>query len=194
MDKVMSLQLSETKLVAAYYDDWHYSLEDVCGDILKVQPLTTADRVQQKYLSTDDEHAAAISRFVNSFHYFNHEKNYRELRERAIGLYFGSQNIPYKFVSLNDGSSWADVVIYDDVTGGTWITKPNSERELDAWFNGEIYTVAIEELQVYTNAATGKTLETWEVVDSLGCCIIEDLTLETVKELFGANVLELQAA
>lgn len=190
----MQLQLSETKRVTAYYDETSYTLEDAAGDCLKVQPLTTADRVQQKYLSTDDEHAAAISRFVNSFHYFNHEKNYRELRERAIGLYFGSQNIPYKFVTLNDGSSWADVVIYDDVTGGTWITEPNSERALDAWFNGEIYTVAIEELQVYTNAATGKTLETWEVVDSLGCCIIEDLTLETVKELFGANVLELQAA
>ena len=194
MYEVMTLQLSDTKRVTAYYDDWHYSLEDVVGGCLKVQPLTTADRVQQKYLSTDDEHAATISRFVNSFHYFNHEKNYRELRERAIGLYFGTLNIPYKFVTLNDGSSWAEVVIYDDVTGGEWITEPGAERPLEAWFNGELYTVAIEELQVYTNLKTGETIENWEIVDGLGCCIVEDLTLETVKELFGPNVLELQAA
>lgn len=194
MYEVTTLQLSDTKRVTAYYDETQYTMEEAVGECLKVQPLTTADRVQQKYLSTDDEHAAAISRFVNSFHYFNHEKNYRELRERAIGLYFGSLNIPYKFVTLNDGSSWAEVVIYDDVSGGEWITEPGAERPLEAWFNGELYTVAIEELQVYTNLKTGETIENWEIVDGLGCCHLEELTEETVKELFGPNVFELQAA
>lgn len=193
MHEVMTLQLSDTKRVTAYYDETHYTMLEALGECLKVQPLTTADRVQQKYLSTDDEHAAAISRFVNSFHYFNHEKNYRELRERAIGLYFGSLNIPYKFVTLNDGSSWAEVVIYDDVSGGEWILQHGSERGLEAWFNGEIYVVALEELEVYTNYKNN-TLERWEVVDSLGGCIIEDLTLETAQELFGAIIAELQAA
>ncbi len=193
MHEAMKLQLSETKRVVAYYDYTNWTIEDVAGDGLKLQPINFCENYGTA-LSTNDNFRNDVARLVSAFHYYNHPGNYHELRERAVSLYFTTAGVPFKFVSLRGYNERADVVIYDNEPGGEWVLSKDSESALEAWFKGEIYTVTIEELEVYTNERNGATIENWEVVDSLGCCILEDLTLETVKDLFGPNVLELQAA
>lgn len=109
----------------------------------------------------------------------------REDLESAIGKALTRAGYSYKFVNLNDGSQsiWAYVVVYWDPALMADIS--GLVEELSAWYKGEVYWVALEQRDVYTNSR-GDTYETWDVVESIGRVIFTDsykYTLETCQEL-----------
>lgn len=167
-DIYQTIELDQDNRLVAYYehDARHYT--DITGDSLCVQPIAFCEDYGDN-LSSKDKHQEAIARIVASFHYYNHERNYRELRERAVSLYLSLAGVPHKFVSLRGYNERADVVIYDD-EAGDWITQPNSEFDLQAWFSGEVYNLTHQQRTVYT-ATDGRTLEDWDTIDSLGFCV-----------------------
>ncbi len=107
--------------------------------------------------------------------------------EIAIATAISRAGYSHQFVSLNDGSYWHEVVIYWDdnlIKGIDGVID-----ELRAWYCGEVYTVAIEKLETYVG--TYRSLEQWEVVDSVGQVIFTrnyKFDLETCNELLGERV------
>lgn len=103
----------------------------------------------------------------------------RHQEESAFGKYLTLQNQDYRFVSLTGYSQgdWADVIIY---------TPNDQESDLESvaeclkdWFRGDVYAMALEELHVYTEAETGRTIEQWEITDSVGAITLsKNYTLE----------------
>lgn len=167
-DIFQTIDLDQDNRLVAYYELDARQYTDITGDGLCVQPIAFCDDYGTA-LSSNDPHQEAIARLVASFHYYNHEQNYRELRERAVGLYLSLAGVPHKFVSLRGYNDRADVVIYDS-EGSEWITQPDSESDLQAWFSGEVYNLTHQQRTVYT-ALDGRTLDSWETVDSLGFCV-----------------------
>lgn len=111
----------------------------------------------------------------------------REDLESAIGKALTRAGYSYKFVNLNGGSQsiWAYVVVYWDPALMADIS--GLVEELSAWYEGEVYWVALEQRDVYTNSR-GDTYETWDVVESVGQVIFTDTykyTIETCHELLG---------
>ena len=172
---IYTVDLTETTRLTAYLDTDNYHWQDVTGEGLNVQPIQFFDRYNRNILSSDDKHQQNIARLVDSFHYYNHERNYAELRERAVSLYLNSCGLPHRFVTLKGYSQGEriDVVIYGDTAEDTWILEPNSHDGLNAWFAGDIFTVCFEKLETWTSS-NGDTRQEWEVVDGFGCCLLEE--------------------
>lgn len=170
-----TLEIDSKNRLNAYVDQDFYQKEDITGEGLNIQPINYFDRYSRDVFSTNDEHKDAIARLVDAFHYYNHERNYAELRERAVSLYLNSQGLPHKFITLHGYSQGETVslVIYGDTAEDTWITESDSHLALEAWYRGDIFTVAHERLTRWTSE-TGDTYLDWENVDSLGCCLLED--------------------
>lgn len=194
---IFTLQIDTANRLSAYVDQDHYSKEDIVGEGLNIQPIQYFDKYSRQVFQTNDEHRDAIARLVDAFHYYNHEKNYAELRKRAVSLYLNSLGLPYKFITLHGYSQGEtiDLVIYGDTAEDTWITEPNSHLALDAWYKGDIYTITHERLTRWTSEH-GDTYLDWETVDSLGCCLLEtgEDGLEDYRHNFDLPSKELENA
>jgi hypothetical protein len=171
---IFTLEIDSKNRLSAYVDNDYYQKEDIVGEGLNIQPIQFFDKHSRDVFQTKDDHAENIARLVDSFHYYNHERNYAELRERAVSLYLSLNNLPHKFVSLVGYSQGerVDVVLYGDTIQDSWITSPSSHLALEAWYRGDIYTITHERLTRWTSE-TGDTYLDWETVDSLGCCLLE---------------------
>jgi hypothetical protein len=169
-----TLQIDDHNRLCAYVDGDYYQKEDIVGEGLNIQPIQFFDKYSRDVFSTNDDYKGDIARLVDAFHYYNHERNYAELRERAVSLYLNSKGLPFKFVSLYGYSQGEriDLVIYGDTAEDTWITDPKSHLALEAWYRGDIFTIVHERLTRWTSE-TGATYLDWENVDSLGCCLLE---------------------
>lgn len=163
------LVINETTRVRAYYDEDSYSLDYAVGDELGVYTL----EISRGYDNI------AQGDYTKELGYLQ-DKLTRDQWESGIGKYLALAGMKYKFVSLRGYSQgdWAEVVIYTpddyDLTA--------SAEALDTWFKGDIFTVCLEKLEVYTNPA-GNTIERWEIEDSIGCITFsDDYTLESVAK------------
>lgn len=162
-----------TRLTATLDSDW-YSFEDILGDGLHMQPINFFHDYSRDAFSTDEDHSHQIARLVDAFHYYNHPNNYVELRQRAVGLYLASVGVPYRFVSLRGYSQGeqVDVVLYGNDASDTWILEKDSDKAVQAWFRGDVYTVSLERLVTW-RGDNGDIKFEWDVVESVGACLIE---------------------
>jgi len=159
--------INETTRVRAYYDEDSYSLDYAVGDELGVYTLD----ISRGYGNIEQ------GNYTKELGYLQ-DKLTRDQWESGLGKYLALAGMKYQFVSLRGYSQgdWADVVIY---TNEDYDLNASAET-LDTWFKGDIFTVCLEKLEVYTNLA-GNTIERWEIEDSIGCITFsKDYTLETV--------------
>jgi hypothetical protein len=103
-------------------------------------------------------------------------------------------NRTYKTLALRGYSQgeWADIVVYADAgSDGEWLNSKNATADIEAWFRGDIYTVAIESLETYVNAKNGDTLQRWEITDSCGMVTLSnDYTLaDAGRDIFGSDAV-----
>jgi hypothetical protein len=107
----------------------------------------------------------------------------RQLEKAITRAGYSSRQFSLKGYSQSD---WAYVVLYwrddaiSDITGVI--------EELEAWFRGDVYTIALEKLETY-KSESGSEKHYWESVDSIGQVILTDsyrFTAETCSELLYA--------
>ncbi len=153
-----AIEISPTTRVKAYYDT-DAELDWVIGDdvnIYTVRPL-------MRYSFDRGELNRELG-YINS----NVE---RHQEQSAMGKYLALAGYNYSFVQLQGYSQgeWAEVVVYTkedfDLAGTAYA--------LNEWFKGDVYTIALEELEVYTSPS-GNTIERWEIIDSVGGFIFSD--------------------
>jgi hypothetical protein len=182
---IETLYISE-KLQAATYPDY-YSDGPFDWGVIKVETLRHSRDINP--YSSSDEHAAAVYAIrehnpeTGGTYASGWSTTARDEWEReAITKHFTRAGQDCYFLQLSgcSQSEWADVVIYTnagDVTDWNPIA-----REVNAWFSGQVYTLALEELVTYT-AANGSTIERWETVDTVGgVYLLNGFTLDAVKE------------
>jgi hypothetical protein len=181
------IQISDGLRVAAYFDEWRQDGPFDWG-VLFVQTLRKDSHMSE--LTTDDGHRAAIKEIQEHNPYTSYEGYSRERLDKrnaweqdAIRKHLTRAGYDCTFAQLRGYSQgeWLDAVIYakaGDV--GDWAATVD---EVDAWFRGDVYTVTLERLEVYTSTS-GNELTQWETIDALGGVILtEPLTLELAKEL-----------
>lgn len=97
----------------------------------------------------------------------------------------GYRSMTFSLKGYSQGD-WAYVVLYwndeaiSDISGVA--------EELEAWFRGDVYTIALEKLETYKNES-GAEKHYWECVESIGRVILTDsygFTKETCSELLDA--------
>ena len=177
------IEINQDYRYAARYDSGYFDyLNEWDVDTWGVFSLSTSQWTTELELDT----FGVNNRLREITDHISHSWNRDDL-ETAIGKALNRAGYNYKFVNLNGGSQsiWAYVVIY-------WDPKLMFEakgliEELSAWYEGEVYSVALEQRDVYKNSR-GDTYETWEVVESVSRVIFTDsykYTLETCQELLG---------
>jgi hypothetical protein len=108
--------------------------------------------------------------------------------EKAIEKSIKRAGYEFMFLQLKGYSQgdWAYVVLYwraDYITDISGLVN-----ELEAWFKGDVYTICLEELDTYTSDS-GRVIERWEVVESIGGVLIHDgnpFTYENCESYVGA--------
>jgi hypothetical protein len=187
---IETLELSETFRVAAYPDydasgpfDW--------GTVF-VQTLRAADRLSK--LTSDDGHARPIAEILHNNPHTSFDGYTRERLDKrdawnraAITKHLTRGGFDCRFLDLRGYSQgeWHDVVIY--ATAGDITEWSGFEREIEAWYRGEVYWLAFEHLETYTNE-NGKTISQWETVDSVGeVYLLDGLTREIAAEHFNLD-------
>lgn len=195
-EPVELLKISDTLRVAAYWDydasgpfDW---------DSAFVQTLRTAERLMP--LSSDDGHAEPIAEILHNNPYISFDGYSRagldkrnEWERDAITKHLERAGFECRFWNLqgNTQGEWADIVTYAE-TGQ--ITEWEAfKREVEAWYRGEVYWLALERLETYT-ATNGNTLTQWEAVDTIGgIYLLDGLTRETADLFFNIDAATVAA-
>ena len=184
MNKITTVQINEKLRVSAYYDE---VLEDPrdWNTYVSIHPL----KRNGMYIPPnpgDNTNEYEIDEI------YSHNDNY----ETAIKKHFTRLNTLCEIVNLNCDRSWiGEFVFYIEPEKINEIGKGHEQQYLDVtikeykqYASGEVYTVAIEKLETWTNTK-GDTKETWETEDSL-CDIYEnvyddDTLLLIASEYFG---------
>jgi hypothetical protein len=180
------IEISDGLRVAAYYDEWRQDGPFDWG-VLFVQTLRKDNYMSE--LTTDDGHRSAIREIQENNPHTSYDGYSRERLDKrneweraAITRHLTRAGYDCTFAELRGFSQgeWLDAVIY--AKAGEIRDLAETVDEINAWFRGDVYTLALEELVTYT-AATGSTIERWEAEDSIGGVILtEPLTLELAKE------------
>lgn len=195
MEPIETLQISDGLRVAAYYD---YDAESPAAWGAEfVQTLRTARGMLE--LTTDDGHREAIREIMEhnpetTTRGSSWQTTRRDDWERdAITKHLNRAGFDCIFVSLTGGSpsEWADIVAYWNAGD---ITNPEAvAREWREWYAGQVYWLALERADIYTNAA-GNTITTWETVDTVGGIYLTDgLTRETADLYFNIDAATVAA-
>jgi hypothetical protein len=183
METIATLDINETTRLAAYLDHGSYNWNELTGEGVGIYTLNIARNlgITNGGQCTDD--LDRLTRYLD-----------RGRWERAIGLYMHLSNRTYKTLALRGYSQgeWADIVVYADAgSDGEWLNSKNATADIEAWFRGDIYTVAIESLETYVNAKNGDTLQRWEITDSCGMVTLSnDYTLaDAGRDIFGSDAV-----
>jgi hypothetical protein len=179
------IELTETSRVAAYVDDYPIDGPFDWGTLF-VQTLRHANGMAE--LTSDDGHREPIKEILHnnpftSFDGYSREQldKRNEWERDAITKHLTRAGLECRFVELRGYSQgeWLDGVIYASPDYiGDWA---GIIAEVQAWYRGDVYTIALEELITY-KAANGNLITQWESVDAIGGCILtEQLTLDNVK-------------
>lgn len=195
-EPIETLEISETLRVAAYWDydasgpfDW--------GTVF-VQTLRNADRLNP--LTSDDGHAGPIGEISHnnpftSFNGYSREQldKRNEWERDAITKHLTRGGFECRFLELrgNSQGEWHDIVIYAETGNITeWAAM---EREIEAWYRGEVYWLALERLETYRNE-NGNTITQWETVDAIGeIYLLDGLTRELASEFFNIDAATVAA-
>jgi hypothetical protein len=157
------LQISDTERVSFYYDTAHITVDEVIGDDVGVFTLDTA----RGYNAIEQgEFTAELRRLLGNAQDYGWSG---EQLERAISQYLSMAGCTFRQVSLRGHSQgeWAEVVVYTKDDFDISVVVPS----LKAWFAGDVYVMARETLEIYTNLKNGDLIERWEGEDFLGCVI-----------------------
>jgi len=172
MDKpVEILEIDSTTRITAYHDFEAYAFEDLCGDEFGVQTLNIARGYND--ISTKDEVEEAVRRVKDSIHYHSHN-DYEAKRERVLGAWFEAKGYAFEFITLRGYSQgeWADVVIYTPIDNAEYLKY--RKEDLRAWFRGDVFVVARENLETYVNTIdSDNSIERWEIADSIGGVMLD---------------------
>ena len=168
--KMYSLDLDPKHKLTATHANEHFTFDEMFGDSISIQPLYWHESFRNSALSTSDDHQDNIARLVSSFHYYNHERNYYELKERAVSLYFNSLGLPFKIVRLDGYSQGDSVVVVLYAEDENWLDSASVDN-VRAWWRGDVFNVNLERL-VEWKSEYGDTRHEWEIVDSIGCNLL----------------------
>jgi hypothetical protein len=183
MEPVTIEQLTETTRLAAYQDYDSYDWSELTGEGLGLYTLKISRDLGITNSGPCTDELERLTRELD-----------RDRWERAIGLYMHLNNRTYKTLSLHGYSQgeWAEVIVYSDAgPDGEWLKDKNATHDLEAWFRGDIYTVALESLEIYTNLKNGDLIERWEISDSVGMITMSnDYTLlDAGRDIFGSDAV-----
>jgi hypothetical protein len=183
MEPVTIEQLTETTRLAAYHDYGSYDWSELTGEGLGLYTLEISRDLGITNSGPCTDELERLTRELD-----------RDRWERAIGLYMHLNNRTYKTLSLRGYSQgeWAEVIVYSDAgPDGEWLKGKDATHDLEAWFRGDIYTVALESLEIYTNLKNGDLIERWEISDSCGMVTMSnDYTLlDAGRDIFGSDAV-----
>jgi hypothetical protein len=86
---------------------------------------------------------------------------------------------------------WHDIVAYAEA--GDITDWAGYEREIEAWYRGEVYWLALERLETYRNE-NGNTITQWETGDTIGgIYLLDGLTRELASEFFNIDAATVAA-
>lgn len=176
MENVATIELSENYRYAAWYDAYGFDyLKEWDHDGWGVFTMRKSrDHVEMSLDSLDIN-----ERLSTILDYHGYDTAAAEVAKALTRA--GYQ---HRFISMGY-SPWIEIVVYWDPTQIADIS--GIPEELRAWYDGEVYTVALERKDTY-HGPNGKTIETWEVVESVGCVIFTDsyeFNLENCRDLLG---------
>ena len=183
-------EFSPTERIKLYYDTDQYDLEWILGEEVGVY---TIDIARNFHPIEQGKRTKDLDRLIRNLN-CDYRTDWRERKLRAIELYMNLAGLDYRHVSLRgpSQSDWADVIIYADPTDR--VDLESCEEALGDWFRGEIYTIAHETLEVYTNPANGNTIERWEIEDSIGSILpVKGQDFEDMAKTYFGHLWENQA-
>lgn len=176
------IQIDQTNRYALYYDEYGYDyLKEWEWSGLGVATLSIARNLRILELELDD-HNDQIREIME------YAKTHEDIYP-AIAKHLDRAGFVYEFVSLQgySQSEWAEVVVFTDPDRGPRELTGFIE-EFRAWFRGDVYVVAWEELVVYT-APNGQSIERWEPVEAVSQTIFTKswpFNAENCAQLLGA--------
>ena len=170
MQPVMTAEINETFRYAAYYDEHHFDyLRDWDHDYWGLFTISVAWSMNALELDT----YGLNDRLREVMQWTEHSWNHKHA-ETELGKAISRAGYDYKFVQLNGGSQscWNYAVVYWDtkaITSGDGVIA-----ELQAWYSGEVYTVALERLITYQELGGDRAIERWEAVESISNILFYD--------------------
>lgn len=174
---LLTLNFEPHKRLVIRYDMSPYYLQDILDGVVEVESIDTARNITP---FTGTTISTAVKHFTDRL------PTRTEVR-RATELYLTLLDKQFEFVNLQGYSQgdWADVVIFRDDFGGN---LAGIVKEIECWFRGDIYIVALEEAKTFT-APDGETITRWDEVDAIGGFINDDLTelKKDAMEAFGID-------
>jgi hypothetical protein len=178
LNEYLTLEISPTERVAVYQEEGCYPVEDFVGDELGIFTLH-----KDRFLSNIEQ-----GDYTKELHELVDKVN-RDQEQSAIGKYLSTAGFKYKFVSLrgHSQSEWAEVVIYGKED---WMLS--NEDTLKAWFRGDVFTLAHEKLVTFTSPDSDRTIDSWEIIDSIGGVMLENYedTKDFARNDFGIDLPE----
>lgn len=157
--------LDNNQRLALWPEYGQYNFDDFLGDLIGVQTLDIDRGLAE--IQTKDEHRDQIAAIID-----RHGRRGEET-ETAISKHLTRAGLCFEFVSLRgySQSDWAEVVIYGEKK--FFRNLKTEATVLDAWFKGDVYTLSLENLTIYS-ATNGESLGRWEIEDAIGqICISE---------------------
>lgn len=182
-------EFTPTDRITLYYDDDQYDLEWILGEEVGVY---TVDIERNFHAIENGPRTKDLDRLIRNLH-SGFRTDWRERKARAIELYLNLAGLEHRQVSLRgpSQSDWANVIIY--ASPDDRVDLESCEEGLQDWFRGEVFTIAHEKLEVYTNSS-GNTIERWELQDSIGCILpVRGQTFEDMAKTYFGHLWEKQA-
>jgi hypothetical protein len=171
------IEISDTERISVYLDIDSYGMDWIVGDELGVYTIDIARNFHQ---IEQGDRTSDLDRLMRNLGN-DYRTDGRERRLRATELYLTMAGLNYKQVSLRGSmqSDWAEVIIY-----GNDMDLDSCVEGLQAWFSGEVFTIAHEKLATYTHATDpDRTIERWEIEDSIGCLVFsKDYTFDIAAD------------
>lgn len=179
-------EFSPTERIKLYCDTDTYDLEWIIGEDVGVY---TIDIARNFHPIEQGDRTKDLDRLTRNLCY-DYRTDWREKKLRAIELYMSLAGLDYAHTSLRGHSQgdWADVIIYANPEDR--VDLESCSQAINDWFAGDIYTLAYEKLEVYTNAS-GNTIERWEIEDTLGCILpVRGQSFENMAETYFGHLWE----
>jgi hypothetical protein len=180
-DVIETLELNADYRYALYYDDSAFDyLSDWDHDSWGLYTLSSSQWTRNLALDT----FGINDRIRTAWEYNRDESAAAKAIERAG---YCQQQVLLR--DYNSQSVWAETIVYWDPELLT--ESKGLIDELKAWFGGNVFTVALEHRDVYYGP-NGKTIETWEIEESLSNVIFFDgyeFTADNCAELLCAAEL-----
>lgn len=179
MYEVETIQIDDDNRLVVYVDEYTDDPRG-WGWGVKVNEMN----YRYGYEVQNDDYDPAVSMFNEV--YDRTADTGKALRAMQLWMKLEDDNRVAKFV---------DVRVYRDVYN--YLVTGEDEDSIDGfmevfstWMNGEVYVVAHEKREHWTNADETAEMDTWEWEDSLGGCYLNDeyTALEVAREHFDLKV------